>query len=202
MQFSSNSFANGANQNCGNVISNRSSTRLHAPPGGRSTAGSLIFGGGAPAPAQGVSSNRFANGSNQNCGNFMTGRSSTRLHAPPGGSSQAGNLIFGGGAADTHQRTTGRRHIAQPTGTAKMPMQPVATNVQSAPIQAMASKQQYEAPPAASAPAAHSTGSRSGGVSANRFANGANQNCGNFLTGRPTSRVLAPPGGKSSGPLW
>ena len=62
--------------------------------------------------------------------------------------------------------------------------------------------QETAAAAAAAAPAAHSTGSRSGGVSANRFANGANQNCGNFLTGRPTSRVLAPPGGKSSGPLW
>eukprot|EP00933_Yihiella_yeosuensis_P073534 TRINITY_DN8224_c0_g2_i1.p1 TRINITY_DN8224_c0_g2~~TRINITY_DN8224_c0_g2_i1.p1 ORF type:complete len:309 (+),score=75.68 TRINITY_DN8224_c0_g2_i1:179-1105(+) len=37
-----------------------------------------------------------------------------------------------------------------------------------------------------------------GGVSANRFANGGNQNCGNVLTDRPTSRVLAPPGGRSS----
>ena len=194
MQFSSNSFANGANQNCGNVISDRSSTRLHAPPGGRSTAGSLIFGGAAPAADVGISSNKFANGANQNCGNYMTGRSSTRLHAPPGGSSQAGSLIFGGSApAPAHQRTSGRRQIAQPTGTAKMPMQPVATNVQTEPIPAMASKQQIEAPAQQSA---------NKGVSANRFANGANQNCGNFLTDRPTSRVLAPPGGRSSGPLW
>ena len=39
-------------------------------------------------------------------------------------------------------------------------------------------------------------------ASANRFANGSNQNCGNFITDRPTSRVLAPLGGKSSGSLW
>jgi hypothetical protein len=32
----------------------------------------------------------------------------------------------------------------------------------------------------------------------NSFANGSNQNCGNYLTDRPTSRVLAPPGGKSN----
>jgi SPIRAL1-like protein len=32
----------------------------------------------------------------------------------------------------------------------------------------------------------------------NAYANGANQNCGNYLTDRPTSRVLAPPGGHSS----
>ena len=40
------------------------------------------------------------------------------------------------------------------------------------------------------------------GTSANRYANGANQNCGNVMTDRPTSRVLKPPGGGSSGPLW
>lgn len=32
----------------------------------------------------------------------------------------------------------------------------------------------------------------------NSFANGANQNCGNFITDRSTSRVLAPPGGRST----
>mmetsp|Transcript_18387 Transcript_18387/g.38283 ORF Transcript_18387/g.38283 Transcript_18387/m.38283 type:complete len:152 (+) Transcript_18387:39-494(+) len=36
-----NAFANGANQNCGNVITDRSSTRIHAPPGGHS---SITFG--------------------------------------------------------------------------------------------------------------------------------------------------------------
>jgi protein SPIRAL1 and related proteins len=35
-------------------------------------------------------------------------------------------------------------------------------------------------------------------VSANVFASGANQNCGNFITDRPTSRVLSAPGGRSS----
>ena len=34
---SSNKFANGANQNCGNMITDRSSTRIHAPPGGHSS---------------------------------------------------------------------------------------------------------------------------------------------------------------------
>lgn len=34
--------------------------------------------------------------------------------------------------------------------------------------------------------------------SSNRYANGMNQNCGNVITDRPTSRVLKPPGGGSS----
>jgi len=32
----------------------------------------------------------------------------------------------------------------------------------------------------------------------NAYASGSNQNVGNYLTDRPTSRVLAPPGGASS----
>jgi SPIRAL1-like protein len=35
-------------------------------------------------------------------------------------------------------------------------------------------------------------------VSSNSFANGNSQNVGNVLTDRPTSRVLQPPGGRSS----
>ena len=37
----SNAYANGANQNCGNVLTDRPTTRLHAPPGGAS---SITFG--------------------------------------------------------------------------------------------------------------------------------------------------------------
>lgn len=96
---SSNAFANGANQNCGNVITDRSTTRLHAPPGGRSSI-SLAWDSPPPASKQNqnnakavadkpptVSSNAYANGANQNCGNVITDRSTTRLHAPPGGAS-------------------------------------------------------------------------------------------------------------------
>lgn len=35
-------------------------------------------------------------------------------------------------------------------------------------------------------------------VSNNKFASGNSMNCGNVLTERPSSRVLHPPGGKSS----
>ena len=38
---SSNAFASGANQNSGNVLTDRPTTRTHAPPGGRS---SISFG--------------------------------------------------------------------------------------------------------------------------------------------------------------
>ena len=91
MSTSSNHFANGSNQNCGNVITDRSTTRLHAPPGGRTSIN--IFGGGDDAGATShTSANKFANGSNQNCGNVITDRSTTRLHHAPGGGS---NITFG-----------------------------------------------------------------------------------------------------------
>lgn len=40
-------------------------------------------------------------------------------------------------------------------------------------------------------------GARADNCSSNAFANGANQNCGNGITDRRTTRVLAPPGGRS-----
>jgi hypothetical protein len=74
--------------------------------------------------------------------------------------------------------------------------------------------QQHAAPPAYSAPAPEPAYSAYGGggggapqeapatrfhrVSSNAYASGANQNAGNVLTDRPTSKVLAPPGGRSS----
>lgn len=46
----------------------------------------------APTKSRGVSSNAFACGANQNAGNFITDRSTTRIHAPPGGRS---SITFG-----------------------------------------------------------------------------------------------------------
>merc|ERR1719502_1557998 len=97
-------------------MTGRSSTRIHAPPGGGS---SISLGGGGEAPArksnrrdpnatreQAVSSNAFANGNNQNAGNVMTGRSSTRIHAPPGGGS---SISLGGGGSAPKIRSGVRR---------------------------------------------------------------------------------------------
>jgi hypothetical protein len=79
---SSNKFADGANQNCGNTITDRPSTRLHHAPGGAST---LTL--GSPSVVESISSNKFANGANQNSGNSITDRPTTRVHQAPGGAS-------------------------------------------------------------------------------------------------------------------
>merc|ERR1711865_562126 len=41
----------------------------------------------SPSVGATTSSNKFASGANQNCGNFITDRSTTRLHHAPGGAS-------------------------------------------------------------------------------------------------------------------
>ena len=74
-------------------ISDRSSTRLHAPPGGKQSIN--VFGGGeeAPAPARAAApaqptNTGMAAGGRVQVNTEHTGisdRSSTRLHAPPGG---------------------------------------------------------------------------------------------------------------------
>jgi protein SPIRAL1 and related proteins len=127
----------------------------------------------------------------------MTGRSSTRLHAPPGGSSQAGSLIFGGGDTSV-DRFGGRGRRSNPVASNTYASTQHTTQHQQS---SFTNKEQYNGQnqTQTTAPVAKKSGS---GTSANAFASGTNQNCGNFITDRPTSRVLAPPGGKSSGPLW
>ena len=129
------------------------------------------------------SANQYANGGNQNCGNVMTGRSTTRLHAPPGGKSSF-SIGMKGAPSDVTGKigSMGNRPAPRRQQQQAKPVQ----HQQQAPAQA---QQQQQSQPKA-------------GTSANRYANGANQNCGNVITDRPTSRVLKPPGGGSSGPLW
>lgn len=104
--ISSNAFASNTSQNSGNFLTERPSTTLLAPPGGRSTIclgeypevkqvvppggkSSICLGLDAKEAAvsgvSSVSSNAFASGKNQNSGNVLTDRPTTLLHAPPGG---------------------------------------------------------------------------------------------------------------------
>ena len=218
---SSNAFANGASQNCGNVITDRSSTRLYAPPGGRSSISFGDDGGGAghrfetsaqaaggghrerheprqyAPPASGDayahggnaatrknSSNAYANGANQNCGNVITDRSSTRLHAPPGGGS-SWSIGWAGEAAAPAPRASApaaRGGYQQDRGGGYQ--EDRGGGYQPAP---------YREPRADDY--AYGANARKG---SNAFANGANQNCGNVITDRSSTRLHAPPGGHSS----
>merc|ERR1739848_361970 len=99
-KVSSNQFANGTNQNSGNILTDKPSTRLHHAPGGAS---SICLGseGTSIAHIEKVSSNQFANGANQNSGNIITGRPSTRLHHALGGASSICLGSFGNENMDT-----------------------------------------------------------------------------------------------------
>lgn len=54
----------------------------------------------------------------QNVDNFLRDKPSTRLHAPPGGGSSVGSLIFGGGDGSSqfagHERQSMRRKVESP----------------------------------------------------------------------------------------
>eukprot|EP00939_MAST-03C_sp_MAST-3C-sp1_P004057 g4057.t1 len=201
VRASSNVFACGSNQNAGNFITNRPTTRVRAPPGGRSqisfgcdtttkttttkatavktaaTKTSTVASAPSAAPvvvrekSKGTSANAFACGSNQNAGNFITDRPTTRVHAPPGGRSQ---ITFG----STDPVVAKKRGVTAP------PPAPVTTD-RTAPTES------------ATPVAAPSVSDKKGTTSANAFACGSNQNAGNFITDRPTTRVHAPPGGRS-----
>jgi SPIRAL1-like protein len=136
------------------------------------------------------SSNAFANGANQNCGNVLTDRPTTRLHAPPGGKSQIASIL----SWDADEPAVNKR------------AQPEARNPVPAPAQygvdPMQGRGRESAPSFDSRRNDYITSAQAagghGGVSSNAYANGANQNCGNVLTDRRTTKVSAPPGGHSS----
>uniref|UniRef100_A0A7S0S1Z3 SAP domain-containing protein n=1 Tax=Chlamydomonas leiostraca TaxID=1034604 RepID=A0A7S0S1Z3_9CHLO len=125
--------------------------------------------GGAPAPGGGYQGNNYARpGGQQNVGNFISDRPSSRVLAPPGGGSAGvSGALFGGPEAA-----------------------PLAANHHMPP------NAQYAAPQLTTAPWLPSPAK--GDAQTNNYSRPGNcQNVGNFITDRPSSRVLAPPGGKS-----
>lgn len=140
------------------------------------------------APSR-VSSNTYANGSNQNCGNIITDVSSTRRLAPPGGHSS-----FNVFAQEPDSRNVSNflPHEQRRGGGPRSKI----NAAQDYSVENYAGQQQgynnYNAP------APQQYGGGAGAVSSNVYANGSNQNVGNQITGRSTTRRLAPPGGVSN----
>ena len=120
------------------------------------------------APTNAQSSNAFATGSNQNSGNVITGRSSTRVVREPGGASQWSIGSYS------------QENVTPPTDQQEGKMQSLADFVSSS------SEKPY------------AFGARTDGGSSNAFANGNNQNSGNSIASRPTTKVQQAPGGASS----
>eukprot|EP01059_Diplonema_ambulator_P034241 TRINITY_DN7586_c0_g2_i2.p2 TRINITY_DN7586_c0_g2~~TRINITY_DN7586_c0_g2_i2.p2 ORF type:complete len:114 (+),score=21.13 TRINITY_DN7586_c0_g2_i2:37-378(+) len=107
-------------------------------------------------------------GDSCNRNNFMSNKPSTRVHAAPGGNS---SLSLG------WDEPVKQRQVTPP------PEQKVQEQLEPSPQPVQQSVQQSPA---------RTT------QSSNAWASNSNQNCGNMITDRPSTRVHAPPGGKSS----
>lgn len=167
--------------------------------------------------------NNYARPGGQNVGNHLTGRNSSRVLAPPGGTS---NISFGGwderaqapscppttnpkydpnsisrrgdsqisfGWDDAPVREpprSGRRSRLDDPGRPPISEnQPLSYEQSQVPV-APNYQQDYHQPPPQHG--------QQGPVGNNYHRPGGQQNTGNFMTGRNSSRVLAPPGGASS----
>lgn len=119
------------------------------------------------------SSNNYSRPDGQNVGNFMTDRPTSRVLAPPGGGS---NVCLG-----TDEEAAPAARAA-----------PAAEHPRAAPASlhpAVEAKVSVGAVPG---------GGLDLGKGGNNYSRPGGQNVGNFITDKPTSKVLAPPGGSSS----
>jgi len=193
-RVSGNSYASGANQNQGNVMTDVPSTRVLRPPGGSSSMGDCLSwedSGPASRPPTG--------GSRQSAG--YGGQ-------PVGGRGQGEEQQGYGGRGQMEQQPVGGR--SQQQGYDARPQQGYDARPQQGydarPQQGYDARTQqgYDARPQQSHDERpHSGfGERAFGersrVSSNSFASSANQNSGNVLSDTPSTRVLRPPGGHST----
>ncbi|KAG1668982.1 hypothetical protein FOA52_000575 [Chlamydomonas sp. UWO 241] len=249
-----------ADGNVGNYLTDKSSSRVLAPPGGKDL---VVLGSDEEAPAvryagHGVGGVRGASpmagrrapkgarpptgqkvvkpqtaGNNYaradasgNVGNYLTGKPSSKVLAPPGGKD---SVVLGtyeepatvryaghtnGGATATATATgvrapspmAGRRAVATPRAGGGMygkpPNSPMTRTGEGMGGAAGArAPSRGGVPPRAPTPAfeSHYATGQSSNVVGNNYARpGGSQNLGNYMTDKPSSKVLAPPGGRST----
>lgn len=134
----------------------------------------------------------------QNVDNFIREKPSTRLHAPPGGGSTVGSLIYGGDGCDEspfvgHER---RNSVVRRKEEAPEQSNPYGRDYH----RNSGSAGDYSQPPAGyqQQPVQQPPVAGQRQSSSNQYANGSNQNAGNVLTDRRITRIHAPPGSASS----
>merc|ERR1719499_748007 len=127
-----------------------------------------------------VSSNSFANGANQNAGNTITDRPTTRLHQPPGGNS---TICLG----DERRAESAVSSASSVKFSDEVDKEAIASGSCVA-----------ESMPIVDTDHTDRAAETKKTTSANAFANGASQNTGNAITDRPTTRLHQAPGGKST----
>eukprot|EP00933_Yihiella_yeosuensis_P047869 TRINITY_DN43837_c0_g1_i1.p1 TRINITY_DN43837_c0_g1~~TRINITY_DN43837_c0_g1_i1.p1 ORF type:complete len:299 (+),score=32.53 TRINITY_DN43837_c0_g1_i1:77-973(+) len=172
-RVSGNSYANGANQNCGNVMSDVPSTRVAAPPGGKSSF-SLAWDNTSPSSPE--------------------PQRGGRRQVPGSPNSQGFSLGHEG-------QGCGRQALSSPQGSGGYGSQaPQSYQAPNSPNRGSYAPQNYHSPQRDLGPPfgndeVHGMRPKS---SSNNYACGSNQNQGNVLTDVPTTRVLRPPGGGGS----
>lgn len=182
-----------------------------APPQTGGGGGVASFGASSQDQrAGGYLSNNYSRPGGQNTGNFITDRPSSKVLAPPGGKCQ----ISFGDYTPSYQQSS-----AQQAPSYGGP-QPAAAGYSAPPQQQQSPYQQQQGgypsgpppghgysagpPPGQGYPAGppggygNSPGGANQGPIGNNYSRpGGAQNQGNFISDRPSSKVLAPPGGKS-----
>lgn len=244
----SNSYANGANQNCGNVITDRPTSRVLAPPGGGSSF-SLGWNTSENPRSLGNANNsrkenqpleiyrhvqneqtntRYARGcgvrntSTISFGDYKDTFTSDQMPHNTQGQNQQSRMLHG----QKYQQECHSKHVQSTTryeggrgnrsnsstlsfgdykDTFPNDLRPRNVNGSTG-CEAESNKQDYGSSGSATFQQASHQQFQTGNFTfggrvakgSNGYANGANQNVGNYITDRPTSRVLAPPGGLSS----
>ena len=186
---SANAFASGRDQNCGNVVTGRPTSRVLAPPGGTQT---------------------FTLGNDDD----LNEENNALPSSSSSSSSESSSVVVVDPLALKRMplselRTLCRRHSLQPAGCKDalverledwMMMMNNNNNNNNTGVEI--SHDVFDATRAAPGTTRgreNNNNNNNTNNNSNNYARATSQNVGNFLTERPTSRVLAPPGGASSG---
>ena len=184
---SANAFASGRDQNCGNVVTGRPTSRVLAPPGGTQT---------------------FTLGNDDDSNEENNNALPSSLS-----SSESSSVVV---VVDplalkrmplSELRTLCRRHSLQPAGCKDALVERLEdwmmmmnnNNNNNTNTGVEISRDVFDATRAAPGTTRGRENNNNNKNNNNSYARATSQNVGNFLTERPTSRVLAPPGGASSG---
>ena len=183
---SANAFASGRDQNCGNVVTGRPTSRVLAPPGGTQT---------------------FTLGNDDDSNEENNNALPSSLSSSESSSVVVVDPLALKRMPLSELRTLCRRHSLQPAGCKDALVERLEdwmmmmnnNNNNNTNTGVEISRDVFDATRAAPGTTRGRENNNNNNNKNNNYARANSQNVGNFLTERPTSRVLAPPGGASSG---
>lgn len=181
-----------SSQNVDNFLREKPSTRQHQPPGGGSSVGSLIYGGGCDESP-------FANHPRRSSIGRVPKEEAPEQVNPYSKDYRRGSGNGGNDYGQHQQQSSGPY-----PGYQQQQQQPPPAQHQYQHQQHQAPVQQQQQYPGYQQQQQQQQQQYGGGVAAgsrqssNSYASGSNQNAGNVLTERRITRIHAPPGGKSS----